>query len=261
MCELPSDDVAVAQLDVPSRARDFLDGIVRNQIDRLSPWPADQVAYGITAEPSRKDVGLVDVRVLMAARALVNTVREEIAGAGLALDRIVACPAGAIEPVVIWSRLESAAEPDQQRVKRQIATALAAMLALTVGVAAWAQISAASIQSESDELASRSAALQRQLQAGSGPAAAARNPAERAWILKQTELSSVVLLEALSRAIPDDSYATEILAAGAEHACGRRDRRRTFADRPAGAIRSVRGRAFLRSDHPHARWRLVHLSH
>src|SRR5262245_27712037 len=39
--ELPPDSVAVRTLSVPAKARAFLDGVVRNQIERLSPWPFD----------------------------------------------------------------------------------------------------------------------------------------------------------------------------------------------------------------------------
>ena len=35
-------------------------------------------------------------------------------------------------------------------------------------------------------------------------------PAERVWLLKETSISSVILIEALSRALPDSAYVSEI---------------------------------------------------
>jgi general secretion pathway protein L len=53
--------------------------------------------------------------------------------------------------------------------------------------------------------------LQRQVQGGRTPSLAASSPpAERAWFLKETSVSSVILLEALSRALPESGYLTEI---------------------------------------------------
>jgi general secretion pathway protein L len=51
--------------------------------------------------------------------------------------------------------------------------------------------------------------LQRQVQGGRTLSSAAP-PAERAWFLKETSVSSVMLLEALSRALPQSAYLTEI---------------------------------------------------
>jgi general secretion pathway protein L len=44
-------DLAPAQvlfrpLDFPKQAADFLDGMIRTQIDRLTPWPAEDAVFG-----------------------------------------------------------------------------------------------------------------------------------------------------------------------------------------------------------------------
>src|SRR5262249_31085950 len=44
--QLPADMVVARRIAVPVQAREFLPGIIRNQIERLSPWHADQVVYG-----------------------------------------------------------------------------------------------------------------------------------------------------------------------------------------------------------------------
>jgi general secretion pathway protein L len=210
---LAAEEVAIQRISVPARAREFLAGIVRNQIERLSPWQADQVAYGFSAETNPKDAGTLDVRVLMASNAVVEAARAELAATGLTIDRMVVREHGpeAETPVVVWSRLDIATQQIAERARRSIAFGMIAAIGLSGGLAAWAQISAASIRSDSDEVAARSAALQRQLQgAHGGPSGVAHDPAERAWQLKEMTPSSVAILEVLSRTIPDNTYITEL---------------------------------------------------
>ena len=38
--------VLFRSLDFPKQAEDFLDGMIRTQIDRLTPWPADDALFG-----------------------------------------------------------------------------------------------------------------------------------------------------------------------------------------------------------------------
>jgi general secretion pathway protein L len=211
--ELPADEIAVQRISVPARAREFLAGIVRNQIERISPWQGDQVAYGFVAENSRDDANSLDVRVLMASRTAVDSVRDELALSGVAVDQIVVREekSGPQPPTVIWSRMDSASQAGLGRLRRAVALSLIAVAGLTAGLALWAQLSAASIRSDGDEVAARSAVLLRQLQAGRGGAAGAlRDPAERAWNLKETSPSAVMILEALSQALPDAAFVTEL---------------------------------------------------
>ena len=39
--EFPADKVVIRRITVPAQARKFLPGVIRNQIERLSPWPAN----------------------------------------------------------------------------------------------------------------------------------------------------------------------------------------------------------------------------
>ena len=82
---------------------------------------------------------------------------------------------------------------------------------MSVCISLWAVVSAGAVRDEAESIAARAKGLQRQIQGGRTLSAAAfTSPAERAWFLKETSGSSVVLLEALSRSLPDSAYLTEI---------------------------------------------------
>jgi len=211
--ELSEDDIVRQRITVPVRARDFLAGIVRNQIDRLSPWPGDQVFHGFTATTDRDDHDVLDVGVLMASRSTVDAARAELAAAGVTIDRVVAREQTREprQPVVLWSRLDSGSDVVRAGMRRNVAVTLIALFAVASALTAWAQISAAAIRTDSEEAAARSGILQRQfLQSHGGALTTSRDPFERAWILKATSASSVMILEALSRILPDTAFVTEL---------------------------------------------------
>jgi general secretion pathway protein L len=211
--EFPLDKIVLRRISVPAQAREYLAGIVRNQIERLSPWQADQSVYGFDAEISPEDATALNVRVLIAARADIDGARDEVAAIGLAVDRVVA-GAGAAQataPVTLWSRIANTPHASVQRACWQIGLGIAATVSVSFGLCLWAIASAASIRAESENLAAHSKTLQRQIQSSAtSPTMASLNPAERAWIAKGTSRSAVIVLEALSRTVPDTAYLTEL---------------------------------------------------
>jgi general secretion pathway protein L len=211
--ELSPDEIVVQRINVPAQAREFIPGIVRNQIERLSPWPADQVVFGFDAEASAEDPAVLDARVLMTSRANVEAAREELAAVGVAADRIVARERGAAHApcVALWSRYDHGPGRGLESARRAVGAGVLAVFGLSFGLSAWWLVSANATRAESEAVAARAATLQRQLQpARAASASAALDPAERAWLLKETSPSGVMVLETLSRALPDAAYVTEL---------------------------------------------------
>jgi general secretion pathway protein L len=211
--ELPAGDVAMRRISVPAQARDFLPGIVRNQIERLSPWRADQAVYGIDADARVEDPSTLDVCVLIAARAAVDSVCAKLAAIGLTVDRIVTCQrnGASAQSVTLWSRLAAVSRERLDRASRRVAIGLAAVIVLSLGLSLWAVISAASIREESEEVAARTKVLQRQIEGPRTPQSVALlKPGERAWYEKETAPTAAIVLEAVSRALPDTAYLTEL---------------------------------------------------
>jgi general secretion pathway protein L len=238
--ELPSDLVVVRRIAVPAQAREFLPGIVRNQLDRLSPWHADQVVYGFDADVDAQDAAALDVRVLIALRADIDGARGELAAIGLTVDRIVAhllsgpdpppgsagasptlslqdagetpaLPAGrVIKSVTLWSRLADVSAEQLAHTSQRVGVGIAAGVGVSLALSLWAITSAVSLGEESEEAAARVKTLQRQIQGPTSQSIASLNPNARAWYAKETSPTAAIVLEALSRALPDGAYLTEL---------------------------------------------------
>jgi general secretion pathway protein L len=94
---------------------------------------------------------------------------------------------------------------------RAIGIGIAASVVVSLLLSAWALMSGVAIGNESEDVAARARVLQRQVQTGrSASAIASMPPAERAWLLKDMSISSVILIEALSRALPETAYVNDI---------------------------------------------------
>jgi general secretion pathway protein L len=211
--QLAPDKVLHERLSIPRQAREFLPGIVRNQIERLSPWKADQAVYGFEVAESREDDAALEVTLLMTSRAIVDEARDGIAAAGLKVDRVVVRKGGdePVGSVVLWSAVLHSPGEALKRARWAVGAGLAACIGLSMALSAWAVASSATIGSESEELASRVKVLQRQVQGTRAAASkAAPNPLEQAWASKETAPSAVITIEALSRVLPETAYLTEL---------------------------------------------------
>lgn len=211
--EFPPDRVFERRITVPVQARKFLAGVIRNQIERLSPWPADDVMYGFAAETSPEEAVAVEVRIVMAARSDVEAARHDLVALGLPVDRVVVRDVDSEEAcsVTLWSRLADTSRGSVEVVARNIGVGIAALVTASISLSFWALASAASIRDESEGMAARSKVLQKQVQTGRTAASLASiPPAERAWASKEMSAPSVIVIEALSRALPDSAYLTEI---------------------------------------------------
>jgi general secretion pathway protein L len=71
-------------------------------------------------------------------------------------------------------------------------------------------ISAASLRAETDDDEARTKGLLGQIEGGGSQSLASLKPSERAWREKEISPTAAIVIEAVSRALPDAAYLTEL---------------------------------------------------
>jgi general secretion pathway protein L len=202
----------VRALELPRRASDFLDGIVRAQIDRLTPWSAANAAFGwhpsIVASSER-----IVVTIAATSRTSIVPLIEAVASLGADLITVSAVlqePLPDAAAIVICEHKVSR-QAGLRRIRRLLIGSLAAAGALAALSAAANNIVGGMIEARRDEVTSRISERRATLQQGHDRASDAVLELERR---KQRTPSSAIIIEALSRILPDDTYLTELHIVG-----------------------------------------------
>ena len=209
-------------LELPRRAGEFLDGIVRSQVDRLTPWSPAEAAFG-WSPPTDAGNDRITVTVAATARALITPLVEAVAGLGA--DSIVvsthapspasaagasgAAASGAAAIKVLEHTVRGALE--LRRVRR-------ALMAVLIGAGLIASAAVAAQIVVGDDLDARQLDVGRRitarrmaLRAGDASGDTALAALERR---KHETPASVLVLEALSQILPDHTYVTELRITG-----------------------------------------------
>jgi general secretion pathway protein L len=205
---LTSGNVLFRPLDFPKQAEDFLDGMIRTQIDRLTPWSADEALFGWS---SPSGMGLERIELTLAATSkqeLEPLVQLATSLGAQSLAAFAVPPAAGDTPVkikVFDQTLATAAgrAVDTPRLLRRslLSAGVAAAVALLV-----AAYMGDSLDTEQQQLMSQISQRRAALRLGPDGNSALGLLAKR----KQSSPSSIVVLEALSKALPDGTYVTEL---------------------------------------------------
>jgi general secretion pathway protein L len=193
-------------LELPKRAVEFLDGIVRGQIDRLTPWAPGEAVFAWTP-PIHGPNDRIELVVAATARALVTPYLQAIADLGVASVAVWTVPAEPHSAPIKVFEQRARGMFEIERIRRALVTlflisGLAA--AITMGYSAFALDSLdAQQQAISQKIAARRAALRTSPEF----TASAQRMLERR---KQSTPSNVIVIEALSQILPDHTYITEL---------------------------------------------------
>jgi general secretion pathway protein L len=209
---LKSDRFLFRSLELPSRAAEFLQGIVHAQIDRLTPWSASDAAFGWT-RPSEIGKDRIAVTVAATTRALMHSYTQALASFGARSLMVTTTPQAAVpgtEPIRVFEH-SLRAESGLQLARSALAAA-AMLMVLAAGISVTgSQLVLDTLDTEQQELTQR---IARYRAAFIGTTAGTPSQQQALERRKHATPASVIAIEALSQALPDHTYVTELRIEG-----------------------------------------------
>ncbi|MGY8706264.1 PilN domain-containing protein [Bradyrhizobium sp. 18BD] len=195
-------------LELPARAAEFIEGIVRAQIDRLTPWSAAEAVFGCSA-PVAHGSESISTEIAAAPRRLAMSYVDAVSLFHPSAIAIVTEAGGGGRIKVFEQRSRGAIDPARLGRILQAVLALAAVAAVVGSVAAGYLADSLSAQESELErqITQRRAALR-------GSDGGERSPLALLERRKYETPASVIVLESLSRILPDHTYVTELHLAG-----------------------------------------------
>lgn len=209
---LPASELLVRTLDpLPADSRPYLDGIVRHQLERLVPWRSDDVLFSYqVATAGPKDDRIV-VTISATARSLHAPLIAALRDVGPRNLRLLypnVPPAG--NDVAIHADTSGGDAARLARLRLGVVTAVAALVILgAAGIGyfayTWQQASTA-LASTDDEIAD----LRKKLAARGPQQSASERDIAAIITRKRTTPVTVVAIDAIANALPDDTWLTEL---------------------------------------------------
>jgi len=197
-------------LELPRRAVEFLDGIVRAQIDRLTPWPATEAVFG-WGRPSEIASDRISIMVAATARATVRPFLQAVSKLGAASVAILTAPADGPAAAIKVYEQSVHAMLDAKRVRRLLTAVLVvAVAAASVSMLADVVVGG-DLEARQLDLARRVNERRLLLRGGQDVTRSATALLDRR---KQDTPATVIVLEVLSDILPDHTYVTEMRVEG-----------------------------------------------
>ncbi|MEH2610415.1 PilN domain-containing protein [Bradyrhizobium sp. AZCC 1693] len=194
-------------LELPARAADFLEGIVRAQIDRLTPWSASEAVFGCSrpaASGSENITTMIAATTRKVATTYVQAVSEFHPAAIAICTDIAERDAGRVKVFEQKAR----GHLDAARLSRALLVGLGVMAAAALASVTVAAYVADNLGGQEAELARQISARRAAIRAGAD--GGDRSPLAVLERRKHETASSVIMLEALSQLLPDHTYVTEL---------------------------------------------------
>ncbi len=212
---LRPNEVVRRTLSLPRGERRDLEAIIRNQLEFLAPWPADKVLFDYELQPDvSPEQRLVPVVVTMTGRDIVEEAQRLLQGVGLRAG--VVDSGEEIEPAATINLLR-AAESREETPARGLRIGLTVLVAVALAVAALGGVRLFSdyreLQAIETSIKGVRVAADEALKL-SASAAELRAKGERLAKRKQSDPPAILVIEVLSRALPGDTWLTNVEVRG-----------------------------------------------
>jgi general secretion pathway protein L len=191
-------------LELPKRAGEFLEGIVRSQVDRLTPWSVNEAAYTWTP-PVEAANDRIQLTVAATARSLVMPYVRALADLGAASVVVSTVPQEAGVGALKVFEQRNGGSIEVTRIRKILMMVFLGVGLLAVVSSGASSFLADSLEAEQQDLShkitARRNAIRRNADGG------LQRILERR---KQTTPATVMVLEALSKVLPDHTYVIEL---------------------------------------------------
>jgi general secretion pathway protein L len=198
-------------IQIPAAASDVIGPVLLNQLERIVPWSQDETRYGYRiAGKNEKSPDQLDIQVVATTRSMVEAALGRAKSIGLKPDVVdFASDADGRSAIEVMSLAPDPAK----RIAQTLHTGFLVGLIGVVLVSGFGLYHMWVRQTQSDELEAQIATATarvvkvRQLNDANKQL---RDQREHLVRRKQEEPAVMVLIEALSRALPDSAYLTEL---------------------------------------------------
>jgi general secretion pathway protein L len=198
-------EVVQSRISVPAGASEVMEPVLNHQIERLAPWPAGKALLAYEIAGPAAEPGMLDVRVAIAGRQRIETLVAELEVLGYRPDVV---DFGTEPSAIPRLNLLPRQRHDNRRSGRVVLSivGMACALALIAGA-----LGLADLAQTTHELGALNARLEELRARGrqDRDAEGLARRQQRAALLaaeKAAQPSAAVVLEALSRAVPDDAW-------------------------------------------------------
>jgi general secretion pathway protein L len=204
------EELLIRTLDpLPAQSKPYVDGIVRHQLERLTPWRAADVLYSYQAVPAGQDDSRLTVTLAATARSLQRRRLEQVAALQPHSLRLVYHDPADNKDFAIDVTGNESERLQTQYLRRAIGWSAAGLgsvtvLAVVLLIVAWQRTDAALESAEKDV-----ADLRAKLAAAGPTVSSADRDLEAVFNRRLNAPYSVIAFNALAEVLPDDTFLTE----------------------------------------------------